>query len=131
MSYPLLSLLVVVSAAMISVLLVWGGSRPGWRALFTGLAGVSVLTAMFDPLIIYFGMVDYDPDTLLGPSVGPAPIEDFSYAIAAGLLGPAIYIFLRRSKLSNGDAPGEGHGEAKSERGATRSAPHKDLHERS
>lgn len=55
------------------------------------LAILLVLTAIFDNLIIYSGIVEYTSQNILGVYVGRAPIEDFSYALAAVMLLPALW----------------------------------------
>ncbi|KAA0978007.1 lycopene cyclase domain-containing protein [Paeniglutamicibacter gangotriensis] len=65
------------------------------RAVLPAL-GVSVailfgLTAVFDNLMIYSGLFDYESETLLGVHLGLAPIEDFTYPLAAVLFVPALW----------------------------------------
>ncbi|SNS63085.1 lycopene cyclase domain-containing protein [Micrococcales bacterium KH10] len=55
-----------------------------------------VLTAIFDNLMIAANLFHYAPDTLMGLSLGLAPLEDFSYPIAVALLLPALWIFLEK-----------------------------------
>ncbi len=55
-----------------------------------------VFTALFDSLIVSFGIVDYDYTKTLGILVGAAPIEDFFYAILAGVLIPITWNILGR-----------------------------------
>ena len=50
-----------------------------------------ILTAIFDSLIIYFGIVGYDHTKISGLFIGLAPVEDFAYALAAGLLIPTLW----------------------------------------
>ncbi len=50
-----------------------------------------ILTAVFDSLIVGFGIVGYDAQKILGIYVGNAPIEDFFYAVLAVILVPAIW----------------------------------------
>lgn len=49
------------------------------------------LTAVFDNLMIHSGLFDYESETLLGPHLGLAPIEDFTYPLAAVLFVPALW----------------------------------------
>lgn len=53
--------------------------------------GLVILTAIFDPLIIHAGIVAYHHDLTLGITFFGAPIEDFAYALAAGLLVPVLW----------------------------------------
>jgi len=50
-----------------------------------------VLTAIFDSIIIWAGIVGYDPQKIFGLYVGFAPIEDFFYAILAAIIVPALW----------------------------------------
>ena len=61
------------------------------KAWYFTLAGLLVLTAIFDPLIIHFGIVDYDPTKLLGIYWFGAPIEGFFYAVYAACIVPLIW----------------------------------------
>lgn len=62
------------------------------KRLFWITMGVMiVLTAIFDPIIIGLGIVDYDPTKILGIRLFGAPIEDFFYAVYAVLLVPALW----------------------------------------
>lgn len=59
-------------------------SKKWWVVL-----GVLVLlTAIFDSVLVYFEVVGYDLDKILGIYVGFAPIEDFFYAIFAAIVVP-------------------------------------------
>lgn len=55
------------------------------------LAGLLLLTAIFDPIIIYFHIVAYDPSKILGLHLFGAPIEDFFYALYAVCVVPLIW----------------------------------------
>ena len=55
------------------------------------LAILLVLTAVFDSIIIWAGIVDYDIQKILGLYVGKAPVEDFFYAILAVLIVPTLW----------------------------------------
>jgi len=55
------------------------------------LGGVLLLTAIFDPLIIYFNIVEYNPEKILGLKLFGAPIEDFFYALYASCVVPLIW----------------------------------------
>lgn len=50
-----------------------------------------ILTAVFDNLIVWLGIVTYDPARILGIRLGTAPVEDFAYAIGASLLVPLLW----------------------------------------
>jgi lycopene cyclase domain-containing protein len=55
------------------------------------LGVIVLLTAVFDPIIIALGIVDYDPSKILGILWFGAPIEDFFYAIYAVILVPLVW----------------------------------------
>lgn len=65
------------------------------RYVFAVLVVLFVTTAVFDSLIVSSGIVDYDTEQILGITIGTAPIEDFFYALLAGLLIPSIWHYLR------------------------------------
>jgi lycopene cyclase domain-containing protein len=76
-------------------------ARAGRRVLLPALVGLVVLlalTAVFDNVIVGTGIVAYDPTLILGLKVGVAPIEDFSYAIVAALVLPALWVLLGRRR---------------------------------
>lgn len=61
------------------------------RAWVFTLVSLVLLTAIFDNLLIYFDIIAYNPDRLLGLYVGNAPVEDFFYALFAAYLIPTIW----------------------------------------
>jgi lycopene cyclase domain-containing protein len=67
-------------------------------ACFVTLAGLLLLTAIFDPLIIYFHVVDYNPAKILGAKLLGAPIEDFFYALYAACIVPLVWQRLGEKK---------------------------------
>jgi len=72
--------------------------RPRWpsKIWWIMLGSLLLLTAVFDSLMVYFAMIDYDPTKILGIRVGLAPIEDFFYAIYAAIIVPFIWNKLGR-----------------------------------
>ena len=62
-----------------------------WRSLATQVTVLCILTAVFDNLIIYLGIVTYDPSRISGLYLGRAPIEDFAYSIGAVMLIPYLW----------------------------------------
>lgn len=62
-----------------------------WAALVLG-----VLTAVFDNVMIAVDLYSYAPEHLLGPHVGLAPIEDFSYPLATAIALPGVWALTRR-----------------------------------
>lgn len=61
------------------------------KAWWVTLGGLLVLTLIFDPLIIYFNIVDYNPDKIVGIMLFGAPIEDFFYAVYAACIVPLVW----------------------------------------
>jgi small toxic polypeptide LdrA/B/C/D len=55
------------------------------------LLSLLVLTAIFDNLIIWAGIVEYNSSHILDWYIGLAPIEDFFYTIGAALLIPLLW----------------------------------------
>lgn len=77
------------------------GSRQGARrnvALGAVLASAAllVLTAVFDNVMIAAGLFAYSDGHISGLRIGAAPVEDFTYPLAAAILLPALWLFLRR-----------------------------------
>jgi lycopene cyclase domain-containing protein len=67
------------------------GVRVRWGALGLALIVMLVLTAIFDNMIIGFGLVDYDPELISGVRIGVAPIEDFAYTVVAMIVVPMLW----------------------------------------
>jgi lycopene cyclase domain-containing protein len=74
--------------------------RAGHRArqpLAAWIVSAAVLlgmTAIFDNVMIGIGLVGYDASKISGVFVGIAPLEDFSYAVAAVVLLPSLWVLL-------------------------------------
>lgn len=84
----------VINLVVLVVVIGWLIARKQFfinRPLVMTLATLLLATAWFDSLIIIAGIVAYDTTKLLGIFVGAAPIEDFFYALLAGLLVPAVW----------------------------------------
>ena len=64
-----------------------------WTALH-----LCVLTAVFDTIMIDVGLYVFDPDKILGWYIWGAPLEDFAYAIAAGVGIPVLWVALGRRR---------------------------------
>jgi lycopene cyclase domain-containing protein len=86
---PFLGVAVLVALAALLV-----RRAPLWRVLGLTALGVLVLTAVFDNVLVGAGIVGYDASRISGAFVGVAPLEDFSYAIAAVLLLPSLWRLL-------------------------------------
>lgn len=77
--------------AVITVVLFHKPSPKMRKRLLLTVLGLVLLTALFDPLIIRAGIVAYHKPYTLGISFWGAPLEDFFYAVASGLLLPVIW----------------------------------------
>ncbi|WP_318655631.1 prenyltransferase [Pseudoclavibacter sp. CFCC 13611] len=64
-------------------------------AFAIALAGLVLLTAVFDNVMISAGLFSYADQGRTGWQIGRAPIEDFAYPLAALLLLPALWVFVR------------------------------------
>lgn len=63
-----------------------------------------LLTLLFDNIIIWAGIVEYDTSKLLGIFAGYAPIEDFFYAILAASIVPILWERFTASPTDEGKA---------------------------
>jgi lycopene cyclase domain-containing protein len=61
------------------------------KAWWITLAGLIVLTAIFDPLMIFLHFFQYEPSKILGLKFFGAPIEDFFYALYAACIVPLVW----------------------------------------
>jgi lycopene cyclase domain-containing protein len=100
MTYLLLNLpFVAVALVLLAVAVVRSRRSPEaparrLRSLAVALLGVLILTAVFDNVIVALGIVAYDPAHFSGVRIGLAPIEDFAYAVVAGIGLPALWLLL-------------------------------------
>lgn len=63
-----------------------------WTPAMTGtMIILLVATAIFDSVLVGAGIVAYDEAKILGLRVGDAPVEDFFYAVLAGILIPIVW----------------------------------------
>jgi lycopene cyclase domain-containing protein len=71
-------------------------TTPGARAASIALAVaiLLVMTAVFDNVMIGIGLVGYDAAKISGVFIGIAPLEDFSYSVAALILLPSLWVLL-------------------------------------
>lgn len=109
----------VLSAVALAIVLVFAASvillrRPqklGRSLLAAGISAVAlfVLTAVFDSVMIAAGLMEYTSAHLIGWFVGLAPIEDFSYPLAAVILLPTLWLLFAprpRYRRSEGGSHG-------------------------
>lgn len=83
-TYLLVNLIFIVAIlAFVKV-----GYRKPSKRWWIMLGVLLVLTAVFDSVLVYFEVVGYDLDKILGMYVGYAPVEDFFYAIFAAIIVP-------------------------------------------
>ncbi len=97
MTYPLIVIPFMLITLVVTLATV---RRPrfGRRMAASAIAAVVllVLTAIFDNVMIGVGLIDYPEQHLSGLRIGIAPVEDFSYALCAAFLVPAVYTLLHR-----------------------------------
>ncbi|KRB35720.1 UNVERIFIED_CONTAM: lycopene cyclase domain-containing protein [Microbacterium sp. SLM126] len=91
--------LIVVPFALLTLLIVLATVRRpdfGRRMAASGIATAVLvaLTAVFDNLMIAAGLFTYPEEHLSGLRIGLAPLEDFSYAVCAAFLVPAVFVLL-------------------------------------
>lgn len=95
------ALLVIPFALATVVVTLVSAVRPrfGQRMAASGIGAVVLvaLTAVFDNVMIASGLFTYPEEHLSGVKIGLAPIEDFSYAVCAAFLVPAVFALLTRS----------------------------------
>ena len=100
MAYVWLSLVFMIPAVLAAVLL---RRSIQWGAVALTTVVLLSLTAVFDNVIIGLDIVRYGHEHLMGLYLGLAPLEDFSYSLAAVLLLPAAWHLLRARRAERGD----------------------------
>lgn len=88
MTYLLLNLVFTAVAMVVGF---WLYPKRLRKVAWLTLGVLVITTAIFDNLIIGFGIVAYDPTKICGIFIGFVPIEDFCYSLAAVWLVPAIW----------------------------------------
>ena len=100
MTYPQLAVGLIVLALVVRGVAQVVARRRGHRLPLapTVAAAVAVvaLTAVFDNVMLATGIDDYSRAHASGLTLGRAPIEDFSYPLAAAVLLPAVWELTRR-----------------------------------
>jgi lycopene cyclase domain-containing protein len=86
-----IAVLVVLVAVCVSVL----RRLRAWPIVCT-IAHLCILTLVFDSLMIRVGLYVYDPAKIVGVYLWGAPVEDFAYAVAAGIAMPVLWTLLGR-----------------------------------
>jgi lycopene cyclase domain-containing protein len=96
------ALIIIPFALLTLVVTLLSMTQPGMKqrmlASTISAAILVALTAIFDNVIISAGLVAYPEGTSSGIRIGVAPIEDFSYAICAAYLVPAVYVLLPKAR---------------------------------
>lgn len=94
-TYSWLNLLVLAGAVLFALAAAAWLRRRGtpvrWRAAAVASVGVLLLSAVFDSVIIAAGLVSYSNTQISGLFIGLAPIEDFAYPLAAGMVLPVLW----------------------------------------
>ncbi|MCG2797030.1 MAG: lycopene cyclase domain-containing protein, partial [Cellulomonas sp.] len=86
--------LIVLGVLLVAALPVLRTLRP-WPVIGS-VAVLCALTVVFDTLMIRVGLYVFDPTKILGVRLWGAPLEDFAYAVAAGLAMPVLWTVLGR-----------------------------------
>jgi lycopene cyclase domain-containing protein len=99
------ALIILPFAAITLVVALLTLRRPAFgRRMAASAAAAAVLvllTAVFDNLMIAAGLFTYPAEHLSGLRIGLAPLEDFSYAICAAFLVPAVFALVpARTRVS-------------------------------
>ena len=85
--------------AVVAVVVILARRRLNWPAVGITAAVLLVMTAVFDNIMIGFGLVAYEPSLISGAFIGIAPLEDFAYAIAAIVGLPSLWHLLESRSL--------------------------------
>lgn len=106
MTYALLNVPFLLVAAIVTAFSV---RRPGFRQRLAASAVTTLvlcaLTAVFDNVMIASSLFTYPEQHLSGIRIGLAPIEDFTYPVAAAFLLPAVFAMLRRGATAPTPTP--------------------------
>lgn len=98
LNIAVLVILVAVSAPVLRRLRAW--------PVIGTIAHLGMLTLVFDTLMIGVGLYVFDPAKIIGIYLWGAPLEDFAYAVAAGIAMPVLWTVLGR-RGGRGSAPTE------------------------
>ena len=102
MTYPALAGLFLLGALLVlaAVALALRPGRRWWAATLITAAALVVLTAVFDNVMIAADLFRFEEEALTGIRIGLAPLEDFAWPIAAGILIPSTMLFLTTNPRS-------------------------------
>ena len=87
----------VLSAVFIGGALLWLLLKKpaiSLRRVLTTIGILLVFTAVFDAVLIGLDIYTYDYSKTLNVKLGNVPVEDFFYALMAGILVPAVWVVL-------------------------------------
>lgn len=96
MSYGQLNLIMVALVAVVAGTLAYR-ARVGarwWGQVTLAWAVLTVLTIVFDSIMIAADLFRFDEEKLTGVTVWLAPVEDLAWPLAAALLLPAVWAWL-------------------------------------
>jgi lycopene cyclase domain-containing protein len=101
-TYALLGAVFVGAAGLLAAVAGRRVSRPGrwWAAVLVTAAVLTVLTGLFDNLMIAADLFRYPSAALLGPRVVLAPVEDFAWPLVAALALPALWELVPAARRS-------------------------------
>ncbi|HUX70038.1 MAG TPA: lycopene cyclase [Cellulomonadaceae bacterium] len=116
MSYLGLDAIFVVVAAVVVIVAVRPGltgrrrsasgptlvDRRWWLATALTAAGLMILTAVFDTMMIAADLFRYDASALIGVRIGLTPVEDLAWPLVASVLLPALWELLGRARRADG-----------------------------
>jgi lycopene cyclase domain-containing protein len=94
MTYWLLNAAFLAIVLVVALAALLARRAPRWRIVGLAAIPLVILTAVFDNVLVGVGIVAYDPGRISGVRLGVAPVEDFSYAIAAVVLLPSLWALL-------------------------------------
>lgn len=102
MTYAGLALIFVAFSAAVAVGVAVARRLPArwWLTTVITIAGMLVLTVVFDSLMIISDLFRFDESSLLGVHLWHAPLEDLAWPLAAGLLLPALRELLHPRETS-------------------------------
>lgn len=96
MSYGQLNLIMVALVAIAAGILAVrarAGAR-WWLQVALAWVVLTVLTVVFDSIMIAADLFRFDEDKLTGVTLWLAPVEDLAWPLAAALLLPAVWAWL-------------------------------------
>ena len=105
LTIPFLAVALLAAALLPVRRLREGALRTHLAGLAMTMLGLFLLTAVFDSVMIGAKLFFYEEDLLLGPRIGLAPVEDFSYPLAAALLLPSLWVFLTHRRAAPTSVP--------------------------